>query len=160
MCRLVPGLLDLGPCLQVVDTHGAPGCRNMAPTMCAPGIDDIARDFHIESPAVSTLAITLYVLGIAVGPMLMSPLSEVYGRLPIYHASNAIFVVFVIASALARSLPQFMVFRFLSGCAGGTPMALGGGTIADVTSLEQRASAMSLFSLGPLTGPVGVASPG
>ncbi|GJN75989.1 hypothetical protein PLICBS_010100 [Purpureocillium lilacinum] len=126
----------------------------MAPTMCAPGIDDIARDFHIESPAVSTLAITLYVLGIAVGPMLMSPLSEVYGRLPIYHASNAIFVVFVIASALARSLPQFMVFRFLSGCAGGTPMALGGGTIADVTSLEQRASAMSLFSLGPLTGPV------
>jgi len=62
----------------------------MAPTMCAPGIDDIARDFHIESPAVSTLAITLYVLGIAVGPMLMSPLSEVYGRLPIYHASNAI----------------------------------------------------------------------
>jgi len=47
-----------------------------------------------------------------------------------------------------------MVFRFISGCAGGTPLALGGGTIADLTSLKQRASAMTLFSLGPLTGPV------
>lgn len=33
-------------------------------------------------------------------------------------------------------------------------MALGGGTIADVTTIQQRAVAMSLYSLGPMAGPV------
>ncbi|KAL3472237.1 putative MFS transporter [Aspergillus californicus] len=127
---------------------------NMAPTMCAPAIQDIAADFQITSTAISTLAITLYVLGIAIGPMFMSPLSEVYGRVPIYHAASVIFVVFIIGNALSQNAAQFMVFRFFSGCAGGTPMALGGGTIADITTLEDRASAMVLFSMGPLAGPV------
>lgn len=126
----------------------------MAATMCAPGIEGLVIDLNISSRTVSTLAITLYVLGIAIGPMLMSPLSEVYGRLPVYHIANLLFVAFVVGNALSKNISQFMVFRFISGCAGGTPMALGGGTIADVTTFEKRGVAMALFSLGPLAGPV------
>jgi MFS family permease len=126
----------------------------MAPTMCAPGIDGLVVDFNISSQTVSTLAITLYVLGIAIGPMFISPLSEVYGRLPVYHIANLAFVAFVVGNALSKNIGQFMVFRFISGCAGGTPMALGGGTIADVTLVEKRGISMALFSLGPLAGPV------
>ena len=122
--------------------------------MCAPGIDGLVVDFSISSQTVSTLAITLYVLGIAIGPMFMSPLSEVYGRLPVYHIANLFFVAFVVGNTLSKNIGQFMVFRFISGCAGGTPMALGGGTIADVTLMENRGIAMALFSLGPLAGPV------
>jgi len=122
--------------------------------MCAPGISGIVADLNITSETVSTLAVTLYVLGIAVGPMLLSPLSEVYGRLPVYHASNVVFVAFVIGNALSTNIAQFIVFRFISGCAGGVPMALGGGSIADLTPLAKRGLAMTLFSLGPLTGPV------
>ncbi|KAF7125723.1 hypothetical protein CNMCM5793_002016 [Aspergillus hiratsukae] len=128
--------------------------RNMAPTMCAPGIRAIEADLNITSRVASTLAVTLYVLGIAIGPMLMSPLSEIYGRVPIYHAANIMFVVFILGNALSHNLAQFLVFRFLSGCAGGTPMALGGGTIADITTIQKRAVAMALFSMGPLAGPV------
>ncbi|KAL4974567.1 major facilitator superfamily domain-containing protein [Aspergillus desertorum] len=95
---------------------------NMAPTMCAPGIRAIEIDLNIASSAGSTLAVTLYVLGMAIGPI--------------------------------QSLAQFLIFRFLSGCAGGTPMALGGGTIADITTIQKRAVAMALFSMGPLAGPV------
>ncbi|OGE54732.1 hypothetical protein PENARI_c005G00818 [Penicillium arizonense] len=127
---------------------------NMAPTMCAPGAKDIAADLHITSTVVSTLTVTLYVLGIAIGPMFTSPLSEMYGRVPVYHAATTIFVAFIIGNALSKTTAQFMVFRFISGCAGGTPMALGGGTIADITSVQQRAVAMALFSMGPLAGPV------
>lgn len=122
--------------------------------MCAPGISGISADLDITSSAVSTLAITLYVLGLAIGPMFMSPVSEVYGRVPVYHAANIIFVAMIIGSALSWNLAQFLVFRFISGCAGGTPMALGGGTIADITTIEQRAVAMAFFSMGPLAGPV------
>ncbi|KAB8079445.1 major facilitator superfamily domain-containing protein [Aspergillus leporis] len=127
---------------------------NMAPTMCAPGIKAIEADLNITSSVASTLAVTLYILGLAIGPMFMSPLSEIYGRVPIYHAANIIFVAFILGNALSQSLAQFLIFRFLSGCAGGTPMALGGGTIADITTIQKRAVAMALFSMGPLAGPV------
>lgn len=129
-------------------------CSNFAPTIFAPGIGQLNDEFNITSSTVSTLAITLYVLGLSIGPMFTSPLSEVYGRLVVYHSSMVVFVAFVVANAVSRTMAQFLVFRFLSGCAGGTPLALGGGTIADVTSLAQRALAMALFSLGPMFGPV------
>ena len=122
--------------------------------MCAPGIREIEADLNIASSVASTLAVTLYVLGLAIGPMFISPLSEIFGRVPIYHGANVMFVAFILGNALSRSLAQFLVFRFLSGCAGGTPMALGGGTIADITTIQKRAVAMALFSLGPLAGPV------
>ena len=122
--------------------------------MCAPGIRVIEADLNIASSVASTLAVTLYVLGLAIGPMFISPLSEIFGRVPIYHGANVMFVAFILGNALSRSLAQFLVFRFLSGCAGGTPMTLGGGTIADITTIQKRAVAMALFSLGPLAGPV------
>jgi multidrug resistance protein len=128
--------------------------RNLAPTICAPGITGIVADLNITTETVGTLAITLYVLGIAVGPMAISPLGEVYGRLPVYHIANLVFVAFIIGNALSTNVAQFIVFRFISGCAGGVPMALGGGSIADLTKLPKRGLAMTLFSLGPLTGPV------
>ncbi|KAJ5915839.1 MFS transporter [Penicillium verhagenii] len=127
---------------------------NMAPTMCAPGVAQIAADLHITSTVVSTLAITLYVLGISIGPMFTSPLSEIYGRVPVYHGTMFVFVMFIIGDALSKTTAQYMVFGFISGCAGGTPMALGGGSIADLTTIQERAMAMALFSLGPLAGPV------
>jgi len=122
--------------------------------MCAPGIGGLATDFNISSHHVSTLAITIYVLGLAIGPMFIAPISEVYGRLFVYHTASLTFVAFLVGNALSKNISQFMAFRFLAGCAGGTPMALGGGTIADITTLEKRGVAMALFSLGPLTGPV------
>lgn len=126
----------------------------MAPTICVPGMTQLGDEFQVRSHTISTLAITLYSLGLAIGPMFISPLSEVYGRLPVYHVTNFVFVAFIIASALSRNIAQFIIFRVLSGLAGGTPMALGGGTIADVTIPENRGVAMALFSLGPLAGPV------
>ncbi|KAK4233443.1 major facilitator superfamily domain-containing protein [Achaetomium macrosporum] len=127
---------------------------NLAPAICAPGISGMVVDLNINSEIVGTLAITFYVLGLAVGPMVISPLSEVYGRLPVYHVSNLVFVAFVIGNALSNTVTPFLVFRFVSGCAGGVPMALGGGSIADLTHPPKRSLAMTLFSLGPLTGPI------
>ena len=95
--------------------------RKMAPTMCAPGAKYIAADLHITSAVVSTLTVALYLLGLAIGPMFMSPLSEMFGRVPVCHGATTIFVAFIIGTALSKTTAQFMVFRFISGCAGGTP---------------------------------------
>ncbi len=44
-------------------------------------------------------------------------------------------------------------FRFLAGCVGAVPLAVGGGTIADLLPRDERGLAMSLYSLGPIIGP-------
>ena len=126
----------------------------MATTIVAPGIDGVLADFNVSSSAVSSLAVTIFLLGLALGPMFLSSMGEVYGRLPVYHAANIVFIAFMIGNAWSKNIAQFMVFRFISGCAGGMPLAMGGGTIADVTPRAKRGFATALFSLGPLAGPV------
>jgi MFS family permease len=126
----------------------------MATTMVAPGIEDVMADFGVDSPTLSSLAVTIFLLGLALGPMFLAPLGEFYGRLPVYHAANITFIAFMVGSGLSTNMAGFMVFRFLSGCAGGMPLNLGGGTIADVTLPADRGLATALFSLGPLAGPV------
>lgn len=49
---------------------------------------------------------------------------------------------------------MFLAFRFWAGCAGVAPLTIGAGSVADLMVPEQRGSAMALFSLGPLLGPI------
>lgn len=44
---------------------------------------------------------------------------------------------------------MFITFRFFMGCFGGAPLVLGGGTIADLISREQRGTAMVVWMMGP-----------
>ncbi|KAI1179317.1 major facilitator superfamily domain-containing protein [Nemania sp. FL0916] len=127
---------------------------NIAATIIAPGVSGLIEEFNINNETVATLAVTIYLLGFALGPLFISAFSEMYGRLVVYHTSNLVFFAFVIACALSRNTAEYMVFRFISGFAGSAPLTIGGGTIADVIPLQERGLATSLFGLGPLLGPV------
>src|SRR5688572_7082643 len=116
--------------------------------MFAPGVPELLREFETTSQELATFCVSVYVLGFAAGPMLFAPLSEIYGRLPIYHVTNLGFIgkipqmlrqmpvyspdtVFLVACAKAPNMSTFIAFRFLSGVFGACPLTNGGGTIAD-----------------------------
>ncbi len=122
--------------------------------MFAPGAAALCTDFGITDSTIATLTVTIYVLGFAIGPLFISPLSEIYGRLIIYHVGNAVYLAFTIGCALSTNTAMFMVFRLLCGLAAASPMSIGGGTIADLHRQEEGGKAMALFGLGPLLGPV------
>lgn len=122
--------------------------------MFAPGATALCTEFGITDSTIATLTVTIYVLGFAIGPLFISPLSEIYGRLIIYHVGNAVYLAFTIGCALSTNTTMFMVFRLLCGLAAASPMSIGGGTIADLHRQEERGKAMALFGLGPLLGPV------
>lgn len=82
-----------------------------------------------------------------------APLSELYGRLPIYHSSNVLFTLFSALSAVSPNLPALIIFRFLSGASGAAPLAIGGGTIADLIRPERRGLVVSVYFVGPILGP-------
>jgi len=69
--------------------------------------------------------VSVYILGYAAGPLIVAPCSEIYGRLPVYHVTNVLFVIFTICCAESRSVGMLVAFRFLAGSVGSTPLVLG-----------------------------------
>ncbi|PVI02595.1 MFS general substrate transporter [Periconia macrospinosa] len=127
---------------------------NLASVMFAPGAPNLVSDFHITSSMVASFTVSIYILGFVFGPFFLASLSEIYGRLWLYHICNAVYLAFTIGCALSTNTAMFLVFRFICGCAASGPMTIGGGTIADLYQAQERGKAMSLFGLGPLLGPV------
>ncbi|KAI4719142.1 MFS general substrate transporter [Aureobasidium sp. EXF-10727] len=126
----------------------------LASSMFAPGVPAVLAEFKERSVTLAAFVVSVYLLGFAVGPLLISPLSEIYGRRPLYVACNVGFLVFTVACAVASSMSQLIVFRFFAGCFGVSPVTLGGASIADMIPQEKRGAAMALYAMGPLLGPV------
>ncbi|RSL98365.1 hypothetical protein CEP52_010349 [Fusarium oligoseptatum] len=91
-------------------------------------------EFHVSN-IVATLGLSTFVMGIALGPLLTSPLSEYYGRRPIYLVSWAMFTIWIIPSAVAQNIETMIIVRFFAGFCG------------------EIQKPMSLVSLAPFIGP-------
>jgi hypothetical protein len=120
----------------------------------APAVPRVMADFNSTSELEATFVVSVYLLGFAFGPILIAPLSELYGRLVVYHTCNVGYLVFTVACALATNMNMLIGFRFLAGCFGVAPVTIGGGTVADMMKPEDRGLAMSLWAMGALFGPV------
>ncbi|KDR80330.1 hypothetical protein GALMADRAFT_62622 [Galerina marginata CBS 339.88] len=126
----------------------------LASSMMAPGIPDIALKYHITNPTVAALTLSIFLLSFAIGPLALAPLSEMYGRSWVLHIGNIFTMGFSLGCAFAPTTGALIGFRFLSGLSGSAPIAVGAGSVGDVFAAKDRASAMALYSLGPLVGPV------
>ncbi|PVH87147.1 MFS general substrate transporter [Cadophora sp. DSE1049] len=122
-------------------------------TMIAPSTQSVMTTFASTSSTLASFITSSYLLGYAFGPLVLAPLSEIHGRLPIYHVCNVIFLIFNIACAVAPNLGALIVFRLFAGIAGSCPVTIGAGTIADIVVREKRGGAMAAWMLGPLFGP-------
>jgi len=110
----------------------------------SPVAGDFAKDVGV-SPTVATLGLSLYVLGLAFGPMSLAPLSEYYGRRPVYIVSYGIFLVLLLSTSTVESLAPFLVLRFFSGYFSSTTISNFGGTIADLFHHHETGPAMGWF---------------
>ncbi|RMZ91059.1 hypothetical protein DV736_g1697, partial [Chaetothyriales sp. CBS 134916] len=126
----------------------------LASSMVAPGVPLIMKEFKNTNQTIGSFIVSIYILGYAIGPLVLAPMSELYGRLPIYHICNVLFLIWTMACALAPNVEALLVFRLFAGIAGSCPITIGGGSVADVFVATERGAAMALFALGPLFGPV------
>lgn len=76
----------------------------------------ITKEFEC-SKLIATLGLSMFVMGLGLGPMFLGPLSEFYGRRPIYIVAFGFFLVWIIPCALARNIQTMIVVRFLDGFA-------------------------------------------
>ncbi|KAH7397700.1 major facilitator superfamily domain-containing protein [Cadophora sp. MPI-SDFR-AT-0126] len=125
----------------------------LASTMIAPSLDTIAEDFNISKDAEKALVMTIFLLAYAIGPFLIGPLSETFGRVVVLQSANLVFLLFNTVCGFARSKEQMMAFRFLSGLGASAPQAIGGGVVSDCWRAEERGKAIAIYSLAPFLGP-------
>ncbi|PPQ98787.1 hypothetical protein CVT24_003345 [Panaeolus cyanescens] len=115
-------------------------------------IAQLTERFHM-SEKVATLTLSLFVTGYCVGPILWAPLSERYGRRPIFLIAFFLYVCTQLGSALARNTATVLVFRFLGGTFAACPLSNSGALIADMWDAETRGKALAIFSVTPFAGP-------
>ena len=79
--------------------------------MVAPAFRAIKSDLAIRSEFETQMVLSIFILGSAIGPLIISPLSEVYGRRPVLHLTCLIYAVFNLACAFSKSSAQLLTFR-------------------------------------------------
>ncbi|KAJ5344043.1 hypothetical protein MYU51_016777 [Penicillium brevicompactum] len=129
---------------------------NVFTTWCAGGISSGATGIQEEfgvSAEITTLALSLYVLGYAIGPVLLAPLSEYFGRQPVYVVSWFCLFIFQLPLALAPNIGTILVCRFIAGCAGGAPLTNTGGSISDLWERNESGGPMAVYGLSSTFGP-------
>ncbi|MCJ1307670.1 hypothetical protein MMC25_001318 [Agyrium rufum] len=117
-----------------------------------PGIQNVVEDFHV-SQTVAILGLSLYVLGLAFGPILAAPLSETHGRRAVYLISVPIFAFFTLGAGFSQNIASLAICRFFAGFFGGPVLAVGAGTVADLWAPLQRGTVTVFFIFAPFAGP-------
>lgn len=138
-------------CVAVVSlyTFGPP----LASSMMAPGLPEVAQKYNVQNPTITALTLVIFLLSFAFAPLILAPISEMYGRTWVYHIANLFSVGFNLGCAFSPSVGALIGFRFLAGISGAAPIALGPGSISDMFAEKDRASAMAIYTMGPLAGP-------
>ncbi|EGW34279.1 polyamine transport protein, partial [Spathaspora passalidarum NRRL Y-27907] len=130
-------------------------CCSLGSSMYTGGVPEIMIRFG-ASQELSLAGLTFYLIGLALGPAIAAPLSEVFGRRWIYILSLPIAMLFTMGVGLAKNMGTILVLRFFCGYFASPAMAMGGGTISDIWSKEpaEQSFAIALFCLCPFLGPV------
>lgn len=82
--------------------------------MFTPGIEQIAKSLNTTTSGVIGCQ-TGFVVMLGIGPLILAPLSETFGRKPLYLVCFTIFTLLQIPTALAPSLPVLITMRCLAG---------------------------------------------
>jgi hypothetical protein len=115
-----------------------------AASIDSPATHRAAQDFGV-SDVVEILATGLFLIGFGVGALFAGPLSETLGRNPVYIITLTVYMIFIMASGLAKNIQQQLVFRFLAGFFGSTPLTCAGGSISDLWTPMERVYAFPMF---------------
>ena len=144
------------PLWQRIYHTTVPGLFGLAVTfgssVYTPGYHDVQKRFNV-SATVALLPLSLYVIGLAFGPILAAPISETLGRRVVYLASSPIAALFTLGAGFSNTFASLAVTRFFAGSFGSPVLAVGAGTLVDMWPPVYRAYATSAFILAPFLGP-------
>nr|GAT57797.1 MFS general substrate transporter [Mycena chlorophos] len=116
-----------------------------------PTIPQIAHDLDTTGEVVS-FAVSISIIGSALGAMVFARYSSFYGRRPMYLHGLPLLCLGSLGVYLSRNIQQLLVARFIQafGTSGG--FSVGAGVIGDLYKLTERGTAMGIFFSASLVG--------
>lgn len=118
----------------------------LATDMYLPAFPSMADEFGTSASAVQ-LTLTAFMIGLAVGQLVIGPLSDRFGRRPLLLGGTLICAVSSAACALAPSIGTLTAARFVTGFCGAAGIVLSRAVISDRAEGTDAAKAFSLMML-------------
>lgn len=147
-----PDRRDLGRRLIVASAAiGALGPFGMH--VLLPALPAIATAFSVRASA-SQLLVSLALVAIALGNLVVAPLSDRYGRRPVIMAGLWLFLAGSIAAALAPALPMLVAARIVQAFGAGAAMAVARAAIMDFFGPDRAAGALATTATAVLVVPM------
>jgi EmrB/QacA subfamily drug resistance transporter len=122
-------------------------------TIVVLALPEIQRGLHVALSAVVWVIIS-FLLVITLLATQVGRLGDMFGRVRMYEAGFAVFVLGSLACALAWNEASIIAFRILQGVGGAFIMANSGAVIADLYPRERRGRAYGFTSVGWTMGAV------
>lgn len=88
----------------------------------------------------------LYLIGFGIGPLFFGPLSEAFGRTPVYMVSFLGFLLSQLGPAVGQNIQAILICRFFSGFFGASPLSNAGGSVSDMFSALDRTLSFPFFA--------------
>jgi EmrB/QacA subfamily drug resistance transporter len=127
--------------------------ENMDSTVIATSLPTIARDLG-EDPIALKLAITSYLLSLAVFIPLSGWVADRFGARTVFRAAIVVFTLGSAACGFAHSLLDFVLFRIIQGMGGAMMVPVGRLVILRTVPKAELISALAWLTIPALLGPV------
>ena len=89
--------------------------------------------------------VSIFVAGLGGAPLLWNPISNVYGRRPLYLGSVILYLITSVLSGISTNYGMLLAFRFLNGFLGGMS-SLGIATVTDIFFVHERGFYMGIYT--------------
>ena len=127
--------------------------ENMDSTILATALPAIARDLNVD-PISLKLAITSYLVGLAVFIPVSSWVADRLGARTTFRYALALFLVASIGCAFSSSLAGFVIWRFVQGIGGAMMTPVGRLVIVRSVPKPELVAAMATLTIPALIGPM------
>lgn len=98
-------------------------------SMVAPALQELGKDLGMTKDIEVEMAMSIFILGYALGPLFFGPVSEIFGRARVLKLSNVFYLSWNLGCGFAQNRTEFFVFRFLAGIGGSAPLSVAGGAL-------------------------------
>ena len=127
--------------------------ENLDATVLATSLPAIARDMG-EDPIALKLALTSYLLSLAVFIPASGWMADRFGAKPIFRLALAIFMLGSIFCGLASTLTDFVLARIVQGMGGAMMVPVGRLVILRSVPKSELVSALAWFTIPAIVGPI------
>ncbi|KAI0074370.1 MFS general substrate transporter [Panus rudis PR-1116 ss-1] len=138
--------------LAVLVINAGAICVTSSSSMAAFAQAGIQEEWGI-SLELSILGVSLFTIGMGLGPFVVGAIAELVGQRPIYLGSFFLVWVFTWPVAFAKGIAVYSVFRFLGGLSASAFLSIGGGTISDLFDSDAVATPMASYVVSTFIGP-------